>query len=446
MNGLRLLAIALFMLLPALSQATDDNDDLASAMLSLTQTQGDGYGYPIPGTFSATILGTPQSLRIPPPDRINARRLVLDVIPERTVPSIFFYNEGLRVTVALQTKKAPLLFIIAGTGSSDQASRLLSMMGTFYQAGYHVVTLPSPTHANFIVSASRSQVPGDLTEDAADIYAAMEAVWSRLNGRIEVSEFFLSGYSLGGTQAAFVAKLDEERKSFNFEKVWLINPAVSLYDSVKRIEATLDNIPGGPKKIGVFFNDMLARFTEFYRESDALAIDDTFLFSVYQSHLLTPGEAGGLIGLAFRISSAGMIFASDVMTNGGYVVPKNKTLVMSDSLDDYFRVSVRLSFIDYLDEYLFPHFQKQTPGLTREQFIAAQSLRSIEPYLKSSSKFGATTNENDFILSDEDRSYLKALFGERTTIRPRGGHLGNMEFRDNMKAALAFLRPAGEKP
>lgn len=445
MNGLRLLAIALFMLLPALSQATDDNDDLASAQLSLTQTQGDGYGYPIPGSFAATILGTPENLRIPPPARINSRRLVLDVIPGRAVPEIFFYNEGLRVTVALQTRKAPLLFIIAGTGASDQGQSMLSMMGTFYQAGYHVVTLPSPTHANFIVSASRSQVPGDLTEDAADIYAVMESVWSRLNGRVEVSEFYLSGASLGGTQAAFVAKLDETRKSFNFQRVWLINPAVSLYDSVNRIEGTLDNILGGPKMIGMFFNDMLDKFTEFYRESDAVAFDDNFLFSVYSSQLLTKAEAGGLIGLAFRINSAGMIFASDVMTNGGYVVPKNKTLVTSDSLDDYFRVAVRLSFIDYFEEYLLPHFQRQQPELTKEQFIAAQSLRSIESYLKSSSKFGATTNENDFILSDEDRTYLKELFGERTTIRPRGGHLGNMAFKDNMKDALAFLRSSGEQ-
>jgi len=44
MNGLRLLTIALFMLLPALGHAADDKDDLATAKLSLTQTPGDGHG------------------------------------------------------------------------------------------------------------------------------------------------------------------------------------------------------------------------------------------------------------------------------------------------------------------------------------------------------------------------------------------------------------------
>ena len=37
----------------------------------------------------------------------------------------------------------------------------------------------------------------------------------------------------------------------------MINPAVSLYNSVSRIEDLLNDIPGGPKKIGVFFNRML---------------------------------------------------------------------------------------------------------------------------------------------------------------------------------------------
>ena len=89
----------------------------------------------------------------------------------------------------------------------------MTLMKAFYQAGYHVVTLPSPTHPNFIISASHSHVPGDLTEDAADLYWVMEHVWNKVKGDIEVSDFYLGGYSLGGTQAAFVAKLDEEQKA-----------------------------------------------------------------------------------------------------------------------------------------------------------------------------------------------------------------------------------------
>jgi pimeloyl-ACP methyl ester carboxylesterase len=313
-------------------------------------------------------------------------------------------------------------------------------MKQLYKAGYHVIALPNPTHPNFIISGSQSHVPGDLAEDAADIYAAMEKVMKEVKEDIEVSDFSLAGYSLGGTQAAFVAKLDEERKIFNFRRVLMINPAVSLHGSVSQIEALLDKIPGGPRKIRAFFNSIINKFTEFYRIGDFIAINDEFLYAVYKTHLLNQDEAGGLIALAFRISSAGMIFASDVMANGGYIVPKNRVLEKNDPLGDYFQVGVHLSFLQYFDEYFYPYFQKKRPGLTREALIEAESLRSIEEYLKSSKKFGVMTNENDFILSRADLDYLRTLFGERAKVYPSGGHLGNLEYKENMAYIADFFR------
>jgi hypothetical protein len=400
----------------------------------------DGYGYPIPGSYEATILGTPDNLKLAPPDKISIRQLVLDVIPDIKKPDIFFYNKGLRCTLAYQDKKAPLVFLIAGTGAGDQSQDIVAMMTALYKAGYHVITLPSPTYPNFIISASDSHVPGDLTEDAADLYRVMENAWNKVKEDIEVSDFYLGGYSLGGTQAVFVAKLDEERKIFNFRKVLMVNPAVNLYNSVTRIEGLLDKIPGGPRKIGAYFNDMLAKFTEFYRRGDFIDFNDKLLYAVYKSKLFSHVEDGGLVGLSFRISSAGMIFSSDVMTNGGYVVPKNRILSATDPLGDYFLVCVHLSFINYFDEYLYPYFLKKRPGLTREEFIDSLGLKSIEGYLKSSSKFGVMTNDNDFILSPAEIDYLRQLFGEQTKVYPRGGHLGNLEYRDNMAYIIGFFK------
>ncbi len=178
----------------------------------------------------------------------------------------------------------------------------------------------------------RAVIPGDLTEDAADLYRAMETAWKQVEGDIEVSSFNLCGYSLGGTQAAFVAKLDEERRVFNFRKVLMINPSVSLFNSVTRIEELLKQIPGGPKKQGVFFNKMLSKFSQFYRYGNFVAINDDFLYAIYTERLFSKEETAGLIGLTYRINLAGMIFASDVMTNSGYVVPKNRVLTNTDSL------------------------------------------------------------------------------------------------------------------
>jgi len=416
------------------------------ALLPVSSLAADDYGYPIPGAYEATILGTPVSLMPKFPAEMRVRQLMLDVIPGREKPPVFFYDEGLRCNFAYQKKKAPLVFLLAGAGASGMADKLTTMMGAFYQAGFHVITLPSPSNANFIISASQSRVPGDLTEDAEDLYRAMESAWNEVKGKIEVSDFNLCGYSLGGSEAAFVARLDEERKVFNFRKVLMINPPVSLYNSITQIEGLLKQLPGGAKKEGVFFNRMLAKFGEYYRYGNFIGINDDFIYAIYQEQLFSKEEAGGLIGLAYRINLAGMIFASDVMTGGGYVVPKNRVLKSTDSLFDYFLVSSHLSFFAYFDEYFYPFFAKKRPGLTREALIASESLRSIEGYLSSARKIGVMTNENDFILTREDFAYLKQLFGDRAKIYPRGGHLGNLEFKDNLAYMVAFFGDKGGTP
>ena len=93
-----------------------------------------------------------------------------------------------------------------------------------------------------------------------------------------------------------------------------------------------------------------------------------------------------------------------------------------------------------LPEISFPYFEKKRPGLTRQAFIDSLSLRSIEPYLLSSAKFGVMTNENDFILTKGELEYLRQLFGERIKIYPRGGHLGNLEYKDNLAYMVNFLK------
>ena len=399
---------------------------------------GAGYGYTIDDSYAATILGTPQNLRPELPGEVPVKTVVLET--DQTKPEIFFYDRGLRYTVALQDHKAPLVFLIAGTGGSSRSAKIVALITNLYHAGFHVIALPSPTFSNFIINASTTHVPGNLSDDAVDLYRVMEQIWSQTKGGIEVSDFLLAGYSLGGTEAAFVARLDDERKVFDFRRVLMLNPAVSLYNSVSRIEGLLDRIPGGPRRIGAFYNRVMAKSTDFYRKGDFVAIDDDFLFAAYQAQILNRDEAGGMIAVSLRISSAGMIFASDAMTHGGYVVPKNRDLRNSDSLEDYFWTSLHLSFLDYFNEYFVPYFQSRYPGLTREKLLEALSIKSIESYLVSSAKIGVITNEDDFILAPGELDYLRRVFGPRLKVYPRGGHLGNLEYRDNMAFLIDWLR------
>ena len=415
--------IGLLLLMPALAWA----DDAV-------------YRYPLDDSYAATILGTPQNLRPETRGEVPVKTMVLET--DQKKPEIFFYDRGLRYTVAFQDHKAPLVFLIAGTGGSSKAAKIVTLMANLYHAGFHVIALPSPTFPNFIINSSTTHVPGNLSDDAADLYRVMEQIWNESKGDIEVTDFSLAGYSLGGTEAAFVARLDEERKVFDFRRVLMLNPAVSLYSSVSRIEGLLDRIPGGPGRIGAFYNRVMAKSTDFYRKGDFVAIDDDFLFAAYQTQILNRDEAGGMIAVSFRISSAGMIFASDVMTHGGYVVPKNRELKNSDSLEDYFWTSLHISFLDYFNEYFFPYLQNRHPGLSKEELLETLGLENIENYLASSAKIEVITNEDDFILAPGELDYLRRVFGPRLKVYPRGGHLGNLEYRDNMAFLIDRLRSA----
>ena len=140
----------------------------------------------------------------------------------------------------------------------------------------------------------------------------------------------------------------------------------------------------------------------------------------------------GMIGTVFRLASSNMIFTADVMANYGLIVPKNRVLGSADSLTDYLKVTNRISFIDYFNEFLYPYSQSRNPGLTKEALIESTSLRSIESYLRNTPKIVLMDNEDDLILAPEDLAFLKDVFGARAKIYPYGGHLGNMTYSANV--------------
>lgn len=404
-----------------------------------------GYDYPYADPLVATILGTPAAQKAPLVEDIRVRLLDLTIFPERQVPEVFWFNEKLRCSLACQKTKAPLIFVIAGTGAGFNSDKMLALQSIFYRAGFHVVCISSPTHANFITSASESAAPGLLMEDSRDLYRVMQKVWEQIRGDIEVSEFHLTGYSLGASQAAFVSLIDEQQKTFDFKKVLMINPAVSLYSSATMFDRMLEeHVPGGVEKTGEFLRRLLDRFAEIYRSGDFVKFDNEFLFNIYRSLPTPPKDENlaAMIGLSFRLSAINMAFTTDVMNEAGFVVPKGMDLDNNDPLDDYFRTLLPISFSMYMDELLLPIAQAKNPQLTRQGLIDSASLKAIEDYLRQAGKIGVLTNEDDIILTAGELDYLKQLFGSRAKIYPRGAHCGNIDQQD-VAAYLAtyFARP-----
>ncbi|KAF5060226.1 hypothetical protein DSECCO2_327920 [anaerobic digester metagenome] len=410
------------------------------------------YDYPFTNPYEATVFGTlprdefdlssvrPADFSDLNPLRdlgvVRSREMLLH---DRPVPEILWYDDTLQYTLAQQRDKAPLLFILAGTGSSHESATCSFLQRVFHRAGFHVVTLSSPTYPNFVVSASATQVPGYIPNDVADLYQAMDAIADQL-GRDRIASFHLVGYSLGGTQAAFLAELDTREGRFGFEKVLLLNPAVNLMTSAIRLDHLLSDNVADRSEAARTVAGLVRQLSEAYRSSDQVNFGDEFLFALHRNRTISEKELKILIGVAFRLSLASMVFTSDTCTGAGYIVPRGHRIVKDESLAPYLDSAVGVSFEDYVREYLLPFLQFQDPAITPEKAVAACSLEAIGPFLRGAGGIAVMTNADDPILTPENFAFLERTFGPRLTVFPVGGHCGNLRFRDNVAAMIDFFR------
>lgn len=404
----------------------------------------EAYGYPLSNPFEATIATTPPALRaeVPSDDDIDQADYRLRLRPERefTLPENFWAVTRLTYRLARQPGPAPLMFIISGTGASYASAKTESLKRLFYGAGYHVVQLSSPTSFDFIASASRYATPGYSPDDAKDMYRVMQAVRAQQHD-LPITEFHLTGYSLGALNAAFVSKLDETRQSFNFKRVLMLNPPVNLYTSINNLDKLVQTEVEAINSTTTFYQVILEKLTRYYRQKGAINLDEALLFDFQQSALrLTDEQMAMLVGSVFRFSAADIVFTSDLINRRGLIVPPGYPIDEGTSLEPFFRRALLCDFDCYMTEQLIPMWRAQQDGGSLTQLVQQVSLYALEDYLRDSPKIGVMHNADDIILGAGDLGFLRRTFGDRMTLYPRGGHCGNLDYRVNAQDMLEFFR------
>lgn len=410
----------------------------------------DAYDFPFVDPLVATVVTTPLANRVDLPEIEEGREAVpfqVRLLPDRQVPPVFFFERfGAEFGLLAQQGPAPLVFVIAGTGGSWKADINWRLATLLWHAGNHVIALPNQSHANFVVNASTTGVPGRLRDDAADMHRLMRAALDRVAGRIAVTEVHLTGYSLGATLAAFIAKLDEERAAagepaFDLARVLLLNPSVSLYTSIQLVDDMLDRfVAADPNAIPDFLDRAFTAFASIYVQGSPTDFAGDFVFRIYTALQPDAIDVEKLIGIAFRLSAVNLAFAADILTDSGFLVPAGTTLRATDRrLSDIYRAAREKSFVDYFEELYQPFFRRAEPGLTAEQMIEDASLRSIEGYLLAAEHVGFLGNEDDIILAAEDWDFLDRVFRGRSTVYPTGGHCGNYMQRDVAARIVDFF-------
>ena len=406
-------------------------------ILSLTAFS---YNFPIDDPYSATIIGSATMMTPGVSENIPLKVYEIQIKDKKEIPDVFWYASKFKFSFSKQkNKKAPLIFVLAGTGSDYSAIRVKFMQRIFHDAGYHTIAISSQMSQQFMISASTNAIPGMLIRDNEDIYKAMKLAYNKIKDQVDVTDFYIMGYSLGGANAAVLSYIDEKEKAFNFKKVFMVNPPVELYDSAVKLDKYLDDYTGG-KSAGIerLLNTTLARVKGGLTSEYANIGADT-IYEIVKGDILSDTEKKAYIGLAFRLTSTDLNFISDFITKS-HIYTKNPEKVNKfTNMKEYFKAVNFATFEDYVNKIGFPYYKKYNKDFSIEDLKREASLRVIEDYLRTSPKIAAVTNADELILNEKDINYLKDVFKDRLIIYPKGGHCGNMFYKENVDVMLKFI-------
>lgn len=388
----------------------------------------------------ATVFGTPPQDVAPLPALVPLDEIDIALPWARPLPAVLWFDRRLRVWFSAQDKPAPLAIVISGTGSDGNTEKLALLRAALYGAGYHVLTLPSPTNPGFIAAASSTGVAGDLMQDSRDLYAAAQQIVAHLPKKIRLTEVDVLGYSLGGAHAAVLKSIDAVEQRLKIHRAVMINPPVSLFASMQRLdELFVLSIGTDEQGIDGFYRRLYAQLANFYRLSDQVRIEDTNLLAAVAATLRTDTDFSAAIALTFRIALMNVFYAGDLYAGTGAVTDPRHPPRPGDPTAEVVQRLLGKSFSEYFDQVFAPYYLAHRSGSTRASLWAENSLDIIGNALRTDPDYYAQTNADELILDRAEFDWLRATLDGRIAVYDHGGHLGNLGERQQIADMLDML-------
>jgi acetyl esterase/lipase len=394
------------------------------------------YGYPYMDPYLATTTIAIMKGR----DEREARDTILDLqvelLPDRNDIPLLEGKGNLRFRLYKAQGTAPLIVLVPGLGSAAYTGSASYLAELLVRNGFHVMVMPDPLNWNFALAASTSGYPGHHVIDALDMYRAMRAALRHVvnHEHIAVGKLGLMGFSEGALNAAFVAKVDQEQGILNFEQVLLINPpvdplfAVTKIDELAKLGATLSPAERKHVHAYAFGTGVKALKQEF---------DDEEYFSNWDKRLkMTDKQIRYLIGAAMFSEVGDMIYTVELFKHPGVL----KTPVSWGSRTLRLDEARSIGVLGYMEKFLLPYLKRDNPRLDVKALDDQTSLKAIGPFLAKSHKVLLMHNRDDILLTDGDMAFLERTFGQRATIYPLGGHLGNLWYDRNRQDIVDSFR------
>lgn len=420
---------------------------LGAAEIEAPPVPATSPGFVTSAALHATVFGTPPQDLAPLPAKVPLSELNIELPWHQPVPEVLWFDRKLRVWLTVQQKPAPLAIVISGTGSDGNTSKLELLRAALYGAGYHVLTVPSPTFPGFIVSASSTGVAGDLMQDAHDMYRALQEIIAHLPKKVRITDVDILGYSLGGANAAVIKSIDGVEGKLKIHRAIMINPPVSLFASIGRIDKLFaQNIGTGDDAIEPLYRRLYAQLANLYRSSDRIEIDENFLLGAAAATLKTDAEFSAAIALTFRTALVDMFFCGDLYARTGVVVDPNRPPRVGDSLESIQQTLRHKPFADYFTQVFAPYYLRSKPGWSSTTLISDNRLNIIEDRLRNDGDYFAQTNRDDLILDAHELQWLKDTLGSRIVVYDHGGHLGTIGDRHQIADMLSMLNGTWRGP
>ena len=380
----------------------------------------------------ATVMGTPSSqwykLKKGKAPKVKKFKAI------KKVPEILRPWSDYEYGVWKQKNDAPLMILISGTGSLYNSGLTMYMANVFYERGYNVLALSSPTTMPYIVSQSKNNYAGYIKDESTHMYNLIATAVSKEKAEgMKITKTHIGGYSLGGFQSLLIQEMDSEKKKIGIEKSLMLNSPVSILTATQKLDSYLvKNGIYNAESLEKFLDNIFGKlvYDEYLEISD---VDFTDIRSAVSKLQLKDSDFEVLTGLLFRFYSANMTFAGEVFSGKNAVgrLSDKKIYKRFDSVTKEFREGLSVSFDEYSKEILFPYLKKNKyPDLTMEQFIKEFDLRNSQEFIdKNNKNIIFITSKDDILTTESDLDYINKTFNNRVII-PYGGHTGILWHQD----------------
>ncbi len=353
-----------------------------------------------------------------------------------TIPAT---GKKLKYTFWLQPENAPVVYILPGLGSHRLAQPSLALAELVFKNGFSAVVVSSAFNSEFMENASTAAMPAYLPVDGHDVHVALTEIDLRLQEQYpdRLGDKALMGYSMGAFHSLFVAakEANDQEPLMRFDRYVAINTPVRMMHGV----SMLDELYNAP--------------LEWPTEERTGNIENAFLkIAALSKTKLTPQgslpfsavESKFLIGLTFRFMLRDIIFNSQRRSDQGVL----EQPLSNWRRDPVYQEILEYSYEDYFKKFVTPYYETRTVvPLTAEDLEKGGDLRTYEAGLRANPDIRIIVNQNDFLLAEEDLTWLENTFEpEQLTVFKKGGHLGNLSNPTVQKTILNALRKMNAVP